>query len=649
MGSTLILGATGSGKTEALVQRYREWVRTGVRTDQILVLTAAQGEAARFRDRLLLPETGPVEVHTFFGFIQGELALFWAAVQATMPEARAWVGPEFLSVDLAHRLMQGLVDPPAFSADLLAPPERIAGQLVGHLGTAAAAAGLTPAEAARRLAAADRGEKAPLYRQAAELLEAFQARCRAAGMLDYGLALRLFGEVLMAHGPYVDYLRRRFRRLLVDDLDETTPAEQAFIAHVAGTVEESGFAFSTDGGHGVQVGADPDGALARFRPGAEVVSLAGSRTCRAELFLFGEALYQRVQGEPRPRRFGGIVREQIVADLRGDMVERVVVAVEGLLAEGIPAGEIAVLAPRPDPALEVSLRRALGSVDALRPSRRLLDDPYVRTVVVLSDLVQPYGGLLPRSSAGALGEALRVLLRLDPVRSAALGEAVQRAGGLPEPRAGGLPAGPAYRFLRDWVEEARTRQLGPDVFARDAVAEVLAPLAGEIPLASLDQCRQLALAAHRYRRARERFGEGAFGPDYVPLLTEATVTAAAPRQDGGGGAVVLAAPQAYLAARLTSRAQVWVDISGDGWLPSDVKELANPHVLAPGWPEGQRWTDGQNRRARLARAARSARALVRRCTGHIVLAQCSLSAWGQEQDGDLADAFIDLVREEARR
>jgi hypothetical protein len=650
MGLQLILGATGAGKTTALVQRYLEFVHSGARTDQILVLAAGGSEAERFRAQLNLPTTGPVEVHTFFGFVQGELNLFWAAVQATEPDLKTWVGPEFLSVDLAARIMQGLVEPPAFSADLLAPPERIAGQLVGHLGTAAAAAGLSPEAAVHRLAEADRAEKAPLYQRAQALLAAFRSRCLKAGMLDYGLALHLFTHVLMRHSPYVEYLQRRVRYLLVDDLDETSPAEQGFIAALAGAVDQAVCAFGADGGHAGFRGADPQGALARFRPGAELVTLPGSHTTTAELFVFGEALYQRIQGEAIPRRFGGVVTEHIATDLRGDMVEQVVAAVESLLAQGVPPEAVAVLTPRPDQALEVSLWRALGSLAALRPGRRLVDDPYVRAVVTLADLVQPYGQLLPRSSAGAFAEAMRVLLRLDPIRAAALGEAIQRKGGLPEdPRPFGLQRLESYRFLRTWVEEARARQLPPDAFARDAVAEALVPLAGDLPVSTLDHCRQLVLTAHRYCRARERFGEGAFGPEYVPLLTEAALGEAKPAAAASGNAVVLATPYAYLAARLTSQVQVWVDISGDGWFLSDVKELANPHVLAPGWPAGERWTDRHNRAARLAGAARTARALVRRCTGTLVLAECSLSAWGQEQDGGLAEAFGDLIREEVQR
>ena len=657
----MILGGTGAGKTTTLMQRYYQWIRSGVRTDQVLVLTAGARHSSQWRRGLNLETQGPIEAHSFFGFIQRELNLYWAPVQAAYPQLKAWVRPEFLNVEIAHHVMRGLLEPleVAFGQVVKASPQRVAIQLASNLSTVAAASGLSPAEAVQRLAAADREEKEGIYQLVQGLLEAYQERCLEAGILDYSLALRLYNQVLLRHPPYLEHLRSRYQYLLVDDLDESVPAEQDFLAAVAGQMEEVVYAFSTDGGHTSFMGADPALALQRFRPGAQEQHLEGSYTCSPEMFAFGEALAQRILGREPDRRFFGVVEERIVTDLRGEMTQKVAERVADLVKRGVPPGEIAVLSPRVEQALEVTLRRTLAGqnipVQNLSLSRRLVDEPYARAIITLAGLVHPHWRI-PRDSAGSFANAMQLLLKLDPIRASVLGDAVWRTGDLPDldetglRRRVGFERAEAYEYLRQWVQEARQREWETDVFAHKVVAELLVPLVGEeLTPAALHACQQLLQSAFRFRQAMERFGEGAYGSEYIKMLTEGTV-AAEPLEayDPDRDAVTLATPYAYIASRLTARYQIWVDISGDGWYANDVKELSNPHVLSRRWEEGGRWTDQRNNRVRQANAARTARALVRRCRGRLILAECSLTPWGMEQEGGLSEAFSDLIREGGR-
>ncbi|HYF93528.1 MAG TPA: UvrD-helicase domain-containing protein [Symbiobacteriaceae bacterium] len=662
MRPTVILGATGAGKTTALMQRYYQLVRGGARTDQVLVLTAGAAQTSLWRRGLKLETHGPIEAHSFFGFIQRELNLFWAPVQDVVPVLLHWVRPEFLNVEIAHHLMRGLVEPVEmdFGHLVKASPQRIAIQIASNLSTVASASGLTPAEMARRLATADRQEKARLYDLIHGLLEVFREQCLLAGLLDYGLSLHLFTRVLLEHPHYLEHLRGRYRYLLVDDLDETVAAEQDFLAALAMQMDQVVYTFGTDGGHSGFMGADPLSARQRFvTPGAETIELNGSHTCSPEAFAFGEALALRVGGERKQRaKFREIVEDHISADLRGEMITQVIDRIVAMVDRGIPAGGIAVITPHVDKALEVTARQALGArgikVQNLSLSRRLVDEPYARAIITLAGLVHPHWKI-PRDSAGSFSNAMQLLLRLDPVRASILGDAVWRSGDLPDldeaglRRRVGFERSEAYEYLRHWVTDARRKEWGTDEFAQAAVAEVMAPLVGDLRPEQLHACQQLLVSAHRFRQAMERFGEQAYGSEYIKMLTEGTV-AAEPLEayDPAKDDITLATPFAYLSSRLTSQYQLWVDLSSDGWYPSDVKELANPHVLSRRWEEGNRWTDGLNKKSRQANAARTAKALVRRCRGRLILAECGLTAWGIEQEGGLADAFSDLIREKAR-
>jgi hypothetical protein len=663
MRPTFIQGATGSGKTSALMRRYYEWVQSGARTDQVLVLTAGAAHSSYWRKNLKLESHGPIEAHSFFGFIQRELNLFWAPAQAAMPDLQRWVRPEFLNVEISHHLMRALVEPleMAFSTLVKANPQRVAIQIASNLNTVAASAGLTPGESAKRLATAEKQDRTPLFEMVHGLLASFQEECLKAGVLDYGLALHLFNGVLMHHPPYVAHLRTRYRYLLVDDLDESVPAAQDFLAAVSAQMEHTVFAFGTDGGHSGFMGADPMAAFDRFRPGSQVVELQGSHTCSAEAFAFGEALAQRIMGERPEHRFGNMVEDWITTELRGDLTQQVVAKVEALVARGVPAGEIVLLSPQVDKALEVTIRRQLGAapipiaVQNLSLSHRLVDEPYARAIITLAGLVHPQWKI-PRDSAGSLTNAMQVLLKLDPIRASVLGDEIWRTGDLPDLDATGLrrrigfERSEAYEYLRQWVTEARGKEWETDAFAQAVVSEVMAPLRSDLRPETIHACQQLLLSAYRFRLAMERFGDGAYGSEYIKMLTEGTV-AAEPLEayDAARDAVTLATPFAYLSSRLTSQYQIWVDLSANGWYPNDVKELANPHVLSRRWQEGDIWTDRKNNKVRQANAARTVRALVRRCRGRLILAECGLSPWGQEQEGGLSEAFGDLVREKGSR
>lgn len=635
MTTTLITGATRSGKTEALRRHYLQWLQEGLRTDQILILTAGAHESAQWCQGLALPAQGPIEAYSFYAFIQQELLLHWAPVQAAVPALRRWLRPDFLPPDVARQLMRGLVEPFAalFGDAVKASPERIALQLLSGLDRVGAAFGLEPDEAAQRLARADLEERAPLYGQLALLGGSFRQRCLEAGMLDYGLSLYLFTRVLLPDPGYRQHLQRRFRRLLVDDLDETQPVEQEFLAALAGALERALLAYNPEGGHARFMGADPEAAYARFAGADRVALPAPERDLRA---LLADAARQRFS-----------------AELWGEMVAWAAEQVARLVAEGTPPAEIALIAPRVDNLLAVSLRQALAArgipLHSLSATRRLLDEPPVRSILALAGLTNP-DWRRRWQSGGLLAQGLQYLLRLQPAAASQLGEGIRQAQwelpAAPEqwepPTAQeqwNPPAVLAYRRLAAWLAGARRRTWTTDAFAQAALLELLLPLRGGLTSGEVAAVRQYLRTLADFRQALERFGDDAFGPEYRPLLTEAT--AALWPEEPEQPAVLLTTPYGYLSRWLTTRYQIWLDASSPAWLPSDVRELFNPHVLSPRWQEGDRWTDALAARTRRTNGERLVRALLHRCTGRVLMAECAISASGREQEGGVVDLALE--------
>jgi len=631
MAITLFTGPARSGKTAALRDRYLAWLRDGVRSDQILILTHGAGQAAPWLRGLDLPASGPIEAHDFYGFIRQELTLHWPAVQAVVPAARQWLAPSYIPLTVERHMLRALLEPhmALFGDVVKARPDRLALQILARIDRVAAGAGLGPEQAVLRLAGADRPERRLLYGQVAALLDEHRSRCLKAGLLDYGLALTLFTDGLLADAGYRRDLAARFRRLLADDLDEAVPVELDFVAALAAAVEEAALAVDPEGGHEFLRGADPSGVLTRF-PGAATVPLPDpAPDLPARLAALGLARPARHEPDAAPGH------PDLSAEFWGDMVVQVAGTVADLVAGGADPGEIAVIAPRVDNLLAATLGRSLAErgvpLQPLVPTRRLLDEPAVRTIVALAGLAVP-AWRPPWPSAGPFSDAVRLLLGLDPAAAARLGEVLWQAGdALPDPE--GHPA--PYRRLHAWLLAARRRSWQPDAFVRSVLLELLLPLRPALQQEAVRACLQLLRAAADFRLAADRLGGGALGASYRPLLTEAAEPLLPALDVPDGSAVILTTPRDFLARRLTVGVQVWLDVTSPGWLPSGVSEIANPHVLAPGWPEGAAWTDADTAAVREQALGRTVRALLRRCSGPVITAAAALSPWVQEQEGGL--------------
>lgn len=665
----LFLGPAGSGRTEALRRRYYELVGNGVTTDRILVITASSGLASAWRTSLKLRAHGPLAIWSFFGFVQEEIRAHWGAVQQVTPALRRYVAPEFLNVETAHHLMRTLVEEraPDFAA-VGASLQRIAIQIASNLNTVAAANGVPLHQIGPRLeAAATRPPEggAPVWQAVQACLERYRALCLDAGVLDYGSSLDLYRSVLLHDPGYQEALTRRFRHLLVDDLDESVPVQQEMMEVAAPLMASCAFAFNLDGGQAGFMGAQPSLALQRFRERSSVVELPRSYTCSADMFAWSDALYRRlVTGRKEGRRSEMVVETHIRTDLRGEMVREMARTIADLVKRGVKPSEIAVISPHVDRALETAIRRALPevAVQNLSLSRRLLDERAARAVVTLASLTHPSWGV-PLSQS-AVADALNVLLGLDPIRSAVLARAVVQSGSLPDLDEAGLrrrigfERAEAYDALRAWLAEASQQEWEIDSFCQAVFGELLAPLRPEKE--AIHSTQQLLISSHRFRRATERVNPGEIhGREYLSMLLEGTVAAdPLTSYKADPDALILATPFAYLTAAWPERGQgaradgegrgghlyqVWVDIAADGWFPNDVKELANPHVLSPLWQMGERWADSRSRRFRLQNGAQAVRALARRCKGRLILAESALSSWGMEQDGSLSAAVADLV------
>jgi DNA helicase-2/ATP-dependent DNA helicase PcrA len=235
-GPLLVLGAAGTGKTELLARRLARLAASGTGPENVLVIGSTRATARRLRERAEALLEGSFE-ELWIGSWEtiGERLLREHAEAAGLDPFFEVLGPAERLAMLLDRLdklplrrheIRG--NPAGLLARLLARIDRLKAERVGP----------TRLEQRAREAegAATDGPSTEAARRELEFAELYSAHDRIladAGSLDRGdvfLAL----DCLLAERPDVrDALARRFRQLMVDELEEATPAQRALLAALA--------------------------------------------------------------------------------------------------------------------------------------------------------------------------------------------------------------------------------------------------------------------------------------------------------------------------------------------------------------------------------------------------------------------------------
>ncbi|HYN67554.1 MAG TPA: ATP-dependent helicase, partial [Ornithinibacter sp.] len=263
-GPLLVLAGPGTGKTTTLVEAVGGRVEAGTPPDRILTLTFSRRAAQELRDRIASRLGRTVEAQSAWTFHAFAYAL---AGETRPPEdlgrpLRLLSGPE-QDVVVRDLLLgdrsDGLRDWPEDLAVALGT--RGFADEVRTLMSRARGFGLEPPDLARM--AAEAGARAD-WRAAARFLDNYLVVLDSLGALDYAeLVHRAVVLAESAQGRAA--LRARYDLVVVDEYQDTDPAQERLLAAIAG-----------DGRDLVVVG-DPDQSIYSFR-GAEVRGLLDFRS-----------------------------------------------------------------------------------------------------------------------------------------------------------------------------------------------------------------------------------------------------------------------------------------------------------------------------------------------------------------------------------
>jgi DNA helicase-2/ATP-dependent DNA helicase PcrA len=331
-GPLLVLGAAGTGKSELLARRLADLAAAGTAPDRTLILGARRSTARRLRDHCEALLDAPYEELWVGSWDElGERLLREHSEAAGLDpffdvlgraERLAVLLDRFDSLPLRRHEIRG--NPAGLLARLLALIDTLKAQRTGPTSLAELAA--------RQAEEAGTEAEHETARREAEFAELYATHDRIlaeTGSLDRGdvfLAL----DVLLVERPDVRAaIAERFAQVMVDELEESTPAQRALIEGLAGDNPNQMFVLEASeepatASLGSLRSTDLEDWYRSLHPGGEVVAL--ERRFREPKLRFWKSTNERAQAQATARE------------------------VEHLLAGGTRADDICVLLA--DPARE---------------------------------------------------------------------------------------------------------------------------------------------------------------------------------------------------------------------------------------------------------------------------------------------------------
>ncbi|UCG23898.1 MAG: hypothetical protein JSW55_17465 [Chloroflexota bacterium] len=662
-GSSLLLGPAGGGKTTALQHRLLQLLGSGESAYTMLVITAEQEHGQGFLDTVRNSELGPyaeLNITNYNTLARQMVSLFWPLIARPAGFERPYRPPTFLSYDLAQMLMWRVVTPMldqgAF-ANLRLRPQQIVSQLLDTLNRAALN-GLTLEEATKRQITSWAGdEEQRIYLQeAAGAAHQFRDRCLTNNMLDLSLLVEVFDRQLIGRAEFRRYFSERYRHLIVDNIEEQTPAGQNFVASLMTEIKTTALAYDAGGGYKRFLAADPAGANRFYDLCESLFEFDVIYTAPKHLFAISNLVENQLMSSQQPAAGAEqAVVDMVVGRYRREMVQDLVARLGDLVGQGLPPSEIAIIAPYLDGALRYSLTHALGAAGLpyylLRRRSSPREEPRVRAWLSWLALGHPDWGIRP--APYDVAEAFNLSIDgMDPARAKLLTDHSYLVDGPGLLDSSDLPSSVAERIGSDLLERADAlcawlaaegdRRHPLDVFLHRLFNDLLArPFFRPQPdLAAAAICDWLVRSAGRLLSAAEPMGlntPSEIGEAFIAGIYDGLVTADPPElgEPPDLDGILISTIYGYLLGGRPVEVQVWLEAAATGWWDIPRQPLSNAFVLAQSWPAGRQWTMEDDFKIRNQLLSRIVRGLTSRCRHGIILTSSELDRRGIRQDGPL--------------
>jgi DNA helicase II / ATP-dependent DNA helicase PcrA len=600
--SIALEGPLGSGKTSRLLL----WAEAYCKHDafsSLLVLCSHSSRKKRFLEALQSKLDGghaQFNVMTYPALVRQTLAMFWPLVEAELKIGHPVIFPELTGFDSSEYLFQMAYEQlytqnPTLFGELKMSPQSIQRQLLRRLRL----------RSENRLSRGDMTARSQLIEELAVeegnlTLQRFEALSLHARVFDGARQLDIFHHLLETNPTVQAHFRDNFTGLIVDDVDETIPAQQHFVKWLASSIKHLAFA------------ADIDGGSRRGYLNAYPYDWPGLKTLRSDIELlrltppvhhdFAAIILKNwkhlpwtaltCDSLPNPSPY----HLESIASQRIDMLEQVVAKLSQLLTEGVSPGALALVLPQIDLYSQYILNGQLAqlgvSVQTLTGTTRPIDHPISRSLVLLLQWVNLPTWQVPLTSI-ELKTVLQFALKLHILSEKSMNLYIQRARQM-RYQTGGLSLLPVLEDLshetmkrlnklHEWLKNAAEQPLSSQFYS--AFREVIAPYLLETDslqdvsaLAKTLDLVDLAQKLNPQARAEQ------CGLEWLKQVKRGSV-ATTPSQpvEVDPNAIVIGTPQKMIDFEIKRPHYFWLDLTSREWSRTDNAPLYNAWVHSVNW------------------------------------------------------------------
>ena len=434
---TLLNGPPGSGKTAALADLVTEALHRE-RSDTCLVLCRNAFQRNRLRrqllDRLSVP-LSDLPVYTYSGWVRYQLQRFWplseARIQQAIPSAQQSVVQPLLSgLDEAEFLLRVLLvetrrENPLLFNEVKGSDKSLLNQLMRRF-RLRAEHGLTRQQMYERSVLLQQPDSAALF----QLEKRFDQVSYQLRLLDTNKQLETFQGLMQAdQSPLLAWHHQTLKHVWVDEVDEATAAEWAFLRQLWPSLSSLSLAGDAQGGarRGYlnahprawqQLITRPDVTVQPLEP-PSCTSVQAAQALRERVFG-GLSL----EGSPTPWP-AGYLNPTIEARTQIEQLDDVRQHLQRLVESGVPLTDVALVTPSAD-AFTISaihfalapLTEALGvPLQPLSGTQRPADQPTVQALLTLLQCMNLQRWRLVPSYQALLGVLRELLLPRLPEES----------------------------------------------------------------------------------------------------------------------------------------------------------------------------------------------------------------------------------------
>ena len=664
MKKVVLSGGTGTGKTTRLINEYKRLIEEeGIRSEEILVLLMNRNQSLSWREKSILNISGRIIRTSFFGFVQEEITTFYPLIlKRTSEIKKASIKPVFLTFESSQYLLSMLIasrrnSSEAFST-LADKDSKIAIDISSDF-VKAAAASLSYKDIGTRLYSAleiQNDDKKNIFIEVDRIIESYRKRCLECGVMDFAMAIDFYNSVLLKDNDYITSLKKRFKYLIVDNLEEAVPMQTDFISMFLSIVEGALISYNKDGGYGSIFGGNKDYVEEKILSKCELENITiDPFTCPKEMTEFSELLFDGLMDKETKVKLKAnglsIIRTPETV-LRSDMLDEAANMVIKLLNEGYKPSEIALVSTFADIVTEYVLESKISKhnikLTNIARKSRFIDNKFVYALITLAYLCHPDDKIVPtKDEVRAL---VGMLLALDPIRSSILANIICSQNPFAEfpPVENeeiisriGYSNVKQYNFIRNWINDYRKGEpLDIDIFFQRVFTEILLVYGADEK--DIIDIKRLIDSSHNFKETISRFNTIDVNKGFLSMVKNGVKSAESifdMEERGGDNEIILCTPMTYLSNSLEHKVILMLGISSAHWTPRCAKEISNPYVLSPTWSVGDTYTEeieAENQRKNIAIVLR---ALIKRCSEKFITFESRYSSDGFENDGMLPTLF----------